>query len=545
MREGVPARSILGISVAPAAATPSLLLHLAAVAGTHSLKILHIAASYLRISEPEHLPLSGFSAASGIKLRLHSSRNAVPCYALPTAVDFCAVRSRTHVEYAYTSISPAKSSSLTLTYTFHLWPSLPFARYTRTTLSYEDMRLLNTTTYRLEEFDSKTPKYAILSHRWGDEEMTYQDFYKQRNRNKSGYHKIIQACDFARKRSQQWLWIDTCCIDKKSSAELSEAINSMFDWYQEAEECYVYLVDVRPPSKHSFDAVEKEFYASDWFNRGWTLQELLAPSQVMFCTDNWEIMGTKESNPEHPVREFSHRAHLNSMIADITGIPEDVLCNPNLIRRRSVAQRMSWASQRQTTRIEDQAYCLLGLFGVNIPLLYGERSKAFIRLQQEILLTSLDESLLAWTADPESSSCLSGVLATSPAAFSRANNIEGSNFISSPRFKLAGGGLVEFRPDDCSEMAKLNSHTSFVTLRCISNPHAATFCANDDCFHPNFTLVMSMRPCGHYERVHSDTTSSLAGLLFEKIVPGIMYMHASPTSRCAHLADFVPAQGNT
>ncbi|CZT19250.1 uncharacterized protein RCC_05096 [Ramularia collo-cygni] len=274
------------------------------------------------------------------------------------------------------------------------------------------MRLLNTTTYKLEVFDGSTPMYGILSHRWTHEEMTYQDYHMQRSCERSGYHKIIQACDFAKDNFQDWLWIDTVCIDKKSSAELSEAINSMFEWYQEAQECYVYLADVRPPSEHDFDVVESDFFASDWFTRGWTLQELIAPSRVIFCASNWEIVGVKSSHDGSLYREFSFHVSLNSRITRITGIPEDILRNPYLIRRR-------------TARIEDQAYCLLGLFNVNMPLLYGERAKSFVRLQREILLSTLDESLLAWDTQQGPPAHLSCMLAESPAAFMQANRIEG------------------------------------------------------------------------------------------------------------------------
>lgn len=401
------------------------------------------------------------------------------------------------------------------------------------------MWLLNTSTYRLEVFDGDIPKYAMLSHRWSTEEVTYQDYYKLRKREWSGYSKIIQACDFARSRSQDWLWVDTCCIDKKSSAELSEAINSMFDWYREAEECYAYLVDVRPITQHSVDETMSDFRASDWFNRGWTLQELLAPSLVVFCARNWEVIGVKDASSSQVDGGPPVQTSLNSTITEITGIPEDILRKPSLIRRRSVAQRLSWASRRRTTRIEDQAYCLLGLFNVNMPLLYGERSRSFVRLQQEILQTSLDESLLAWTKDPGPSSPLSCLLADSPAAFSQASNIEGSQLRSSPRFMLAGGGLLEFRPDGFSEAFEINPQTYALTLRCMSEPHNATFCANDDCSHPNFPLVVTMCPCGHFERVHfsGDLDAMLRPLI--RLDPEIMYMHVSPASRCSQLADFV------
>jgi hypothetical protein len=179
-----------------------------------------------------------------------------------------------------------------------------------------------------------------------------------------------------------YCWVDTCCIDKSNSTELSEAINSMFMWYEKAKVCYVYLADV---GKHDSYDKRGEISRSRWFTRGWTLQELLAPRRVEFYDANWEALGTRSS--------------LADIISDLTGIDVEVLdhdlynFNPN---EKSIAARMSWASNRQTTRVEDMAYCLLGIFGVNMPLLYGEGEKAFVRLQEEILKISLDLSILAW-----------------------------------------------------------------------------------------------------------------------------------------------------
>jgi hypothetical protein len=181
---------------------------------------------------------------------------------------------------------------------------------------------------------------------------------------KAGYSKIRGCCKAAAADGFEYVWIDTCCIDKTSSSELSEAINSMYKWYQEAEVCYVYLADVFP------DISTSSFAKSRWFTRGWTLQELIAPSSVIFFDAHWRDIGTKAS--------------LVKPIAEITGIHIDALSNGR-VSRFSVAQRMSWASRRETTREEDIAYCLLGIFSINMPLLYGEGQKAFLRLQEEIM----------------------------------------------------------------------------------------------------------------------------------------------------------------
>lgn len=172
---------------------------------------------------------------------------------------------------------------------------------------------------------------------------------------------------------------DRCCINKNSSAELSEAINSMFSWYKNAQVCYAYLSDVGIVT--SLQQKQTDIKKSRWFTRGWTLQELLAPSSVVFFSNDWQSLGTK--------------AELSDLLSDITDIDVDILRGLDL-GFASVAQKMSWASARHTTRVEDVAYCLLGIFNVNMPLLYGEGNKAFHRLQEEILKGSNDLSLFAW-----------------------------------------------------------------------------------------------------------------------------------------------------
>lgn len=172
------------------------------------------------------------------------------------------------------------------------------------------MRLLNCHTLELKDFvDNEIPPYSILSHRWGEDEVSYKNFRKGRQLG-AGYRKIIDFCRFMRARgtaapggffsarrkanaeSVDWVWIDTCCIDKRSSAELSEAINSMYRWYGAARECIVYLVDV-PRLTTDWGELMPAFRKSSWFTRGWALQELLAPGDVTFCTQDWEVLGHK------------------------------------------------------------------------------------------------------------------------------------------------------------------------------------------------------------------------------------------------------------
>jgi ankyrin repeat protein len=260
------------------------------------------------------------------------------------------------------------------------------------------MRLLETDNIELREFtDHEIPPYAILSHTWGAEEITLRDLEKNRIVvGREGYEKIKQCCSVAADRGFKYLWVDTCCIDKTSSAELSEAINSMYRWYEEAGECYAYLSDV--PSK-------VEFSKSRWFTRGWTLQELIAPSAVIFFNEKWKVLGTKEG--------------LKQVIYDCTRIPANILSGKDGLETLSVAQKMSWAAKRETTRVEDRAYSLLGIFGIHMPLIYGEKETAFIRLQEEIMKISDDHTLFAW----KSGDNRGGLLATSPAAFIDSSNI--------------------------------------------------------------------------------------------------------------------------
>ncbi|THU95437.1 HET-domain-containing protein [Dendrothele bispora CBS 962.96] len=247
------------------------------------------------------------------------------------------------------------------------------------------MRLLSTKTFQLQEFYTDVPPYAILSHTWGKREVTFQDMQnvdsiKTREDLQTGWDKVKKACEHAQNYLFEWIWIDSCCINKESSAELSEALNSMYQYYEDAEVCYVYLSDVS--GKEDPRDPSSAFRVSRWFKRGWTLQELLAPSHVVFLDEDWADLGTRQS--------------LRDAISAITLIPVEVFEGKD-IAGFSIAQRMSWAAFRETTRPEDQAYSLMGIFGVNMPPIYGEGGpKAFMRLQQEIIKISDDRSIFAW-----------------------------------------------------------------------------------------------------------------------------------------------------
>ena len=254
------------------------------------------------------------------------------------------------------------------------------------------MRLLkqnNTGEFGLtEDFVSDNiPRYAILSHTWGAaaEEVSFKDMMDGTGKSKPGYDKIRFCGEQARRDALQYFWIDTCCIDKSSSTELQEAINSMFCWYRNAAKCYVYLQDVSRPALGANDKPnqlpwESSFRTSRWFTRGWTLQELVAPVLVEFYSQEGEQLGNKRS--------------LERDIHEVTGIPVKALRGSPL-SDFSIPERMLWAENRETTRQEDKAYSLLGIFDVYIPLIYGEgREKAFKRLREEIDKASKGKLLL-------------------------------------------------------------------------------------------------------------------------------------------------------
>ncbi|KAK6438172.1 hypothetical protein LTR95_005627 [Oleoguttula sp. CCFEE 5521] len=295
------------------------------------------------------------------------------------------------------------------------------------------MRLLHTTTLEFVEFFNPLP-YAILSHRWGDAEVSYDDFLHHRKLDGEGHRKVIDCCVLAKSRGLDYVWIDTCCIDKRSSAELSESINSMWQWYSQAKECYAYLVDVDSAATSQNQPFESRPYKSSaWFSRGWTLQELLAPRIVIFFDFAWRRIGEKLD------------ASILSELTRITSIPEDCLVSHFSLSNACVAKKFSWAATRVTTRPEDAAYSLLGLIGINMPLLYGEGTKAFFRLQQEIIRQTNDESVFVWVDLHANDEYSCGVLARDIAAF--AYSCDGLDLYASAR--MVYGDPVFIIPLNC------------------------------------------------------------------------------------------------
>ena len=321
----------------------------------------------------------------------------------------------------------------------------------------------------IERFGDDIPPYAILSHTWGapNEEVTFQDVQAGSGADKRGYRKILFCGTQAADDGLKFFWVDTCCIDKTSSAELSEAINSMYMWYGAAQVCYAYLADVTSIGSLPY---------SRWFTRGWTLQELIAPAEVVFFNQDWERLGTRLDLSEH--------------IQDCTGVPERVLYEETSIDSFSVAQKMSWASNRDTTRVEDQAYCLMGIFGINMPLIYGEGENAFIRLQEEIMKISDDHSLFAWTSQDGRGGCL----ATSPFSFRDCANVVQTDHLDTfydPPVVSSRGVQIELRFMGCGP-----GRRGLAILNCCEEGGA------DEPFAISVQdISLSMK---RFERIHSD-----------------------------------------
>ncbi|KAI0188625.1 HET domain-containing protein [Xylaria flabelliformis] len=230
-------------------------------------------------------------------------------------------------------------------------------------LSRDDTGLLS-----LEEYlpSATNPPYAILSHTWGPDEVTYEDITSRTYLHKYGYRKIRFCAEQAERDRLRHFWVDTCCINKSSSAELSESINSMFSWYRNASKCYAYLEDVSGPSSLPRDRDQDksqnwrlQFQRSRWFTRAWTLQELIAPATVEFFSGTGKKLGNKAS--------------LESLICEVSGIPARVLRGSRL-HHYTTTEKMAWAETREATKPEDKAYSLPGSMAKNESLIIHRSS---------------------------------------------------------------------------------------------------------------------------------------------------------------------------
>ncbi|KAH8896349.1 hypothetical protein GQ53DRAFT_852500 [Thozetella sp. PMI_491] len=263
------------------------------------------------------------------------------------------------------------------------------------------MKLLCTATLQLYTFRSAThiPPYAALSSCWKEGDVFWVDSMSDTSDpSDSDDEKVKTACSVAQGLGYSWLWAHTACVDKSSTEELSEAINSNFRWFQNCQVCIVYLDDVN----YVQEDLESQLRGCGWLQRCWTLQELIAPQSVEFYDSQWTPIGNKRL--------------LLSLLSDITKVDVAALESSECLSDFSVGRKMSWAAHRQATLPEDVAYSLLGIFGVNMSIIYGEGPIAFLRLQDEILRATDDATILAWqsSGSPE----YRGLFATSPSDFS-------------------------------------------------------------------------------------------------------------------------------
>ena len=248
-------------------------------------------------------------------------------------------------------------------------------------------------------------------------------------RARHGYEKILKVAEHCRVSQIGFFWIDTCCIDKSNGFEVCEAVLSAYRWYREAAVCFVYLADV--PAADVIADRDSVFRRSWWFTRGWTLIELLAPTARVWFDQEWNFIF-----PESP------------LISEITGIDSGYMEGAD-VNLACVAKRMSWAAHRKTTRAEDVAYCLLGLFDVSMSILYGEGpEKAFMRLQRKILKATVEPSLFAWGYDSPILGDSNRLLAISPDEFAGCRTLRRAQSVypMNDHFQIGPRGL-EFRAD--------------------------------------------------------------------------------------------------
>ncbi|KAJ8595030.1 hypothetical protein M405DRAFT_871979 [Rhizopogon salebrosus TDB-379] len=239
---------------------------------------------------------------------------------------------------------------------------------------------------------------VMLSHRWEENEPSLRHI-QDKNVYKldlvGGIMKLQSFCRTARDADYRWAWADTCCIDQTNNVEVQESVNSMFVWYRHAALTVVYLSDVPPSSKSG--ALAK----SVWNERGWTVQEFLAPRIVLFYQSDWTLY-LNDRSPNH-----KDSAVIMRELGDATGIDPQALIvfHPGMGGTR---EKLQWVSRRKTTMQEDIAYSLFGIFGIHLPVIYGERKQnALGRLLQEIIAQSGDITCLDWVGtSSEFNSCL-------------------------------------------------------------------------------------------------------------------------------------------
>ncbi|KAG2135167.1 hypothetical protein DEU56DRAFT_401519 [Suillus clintonianus] len=292
-------------------------------------------------------------------------------------------------------------------------------------------------------------QYAIFSHRWLEEgEPSFKDV-EQRNESAPGYAKLGHFCEVAQKgHGMKFAWSDTCCIDKSSSAELDESIRSMFRWYRNSAICIVHLAQ----STSTGDMTDDE-----WFTRGWTLQELIAPKKTKFYNKDWEPL----TSLHYDKGEYGDEDIL-SAISKRTGISRRNLLHfdpgPFFLK-----ERMEWAAGRRATRDEDIAYSLTGIFNVGLQIAYGEGAdRAFVRLIEALMQVTSDTDILHWTGKaavlPHTHA-----LPPSPAAY-RVKSISGSR--PRGRFAMTSSGFQIKLAVFPSRLVSTDQETGVATLAC-------------------------------------------------------------------------------
>ncbi|KAM5541635.1 hypothetical protein V8D89_004825 [Ganoderma adspersum] len=415
------------------------------------------------------------------------------------------------------------------------------------------MRLLNTKTGEFQWMeDPRRAHYAILSHVWAhDSEQTYQDLLElQKEPRTEGTlpsklsDKLRRFCETALKDGFEFGWADTCCIDKTSSSELSEAINSMYTWYGYSGACYAFLHDVEP-RRVGLDQSKwrSDFARSKWFTRGWTLQELIASPIVVFVSKapgadgdeasalarvpGWEVLGSKHG--------------LAALISSETGIDIKVLTFEKSLEDIPIARRMAWMRDRKATRLEDEAYCMMGIFGVNMQANYGEGRYAFIRIQEKILLQNPDQTIFSWgrfldqpltLLPPTSSSTTAPIdpsldrrgaatislsflqqylLASSPKDFDPGTSAK-TDVLSREVFQERLGIPITEELYQISEVTPYGLRMHFPVLSvypCDDHPTSATHCAILSCEDPDRGLLaLLLRP-----RKHSTSNEFFVGTI--------------------------------
>ncbi|KAL9621755.1 MAG: hypothetical protein Q9160_003873 [Pyrenula sp. 1 TL-2023] len=388
------------------------------------------------------------------------------------------------------------------------------------------MRLLHTKTLQFETFsEGSSFPYAILSHTWRNGEVTLADMLQQNDhdhhhraaQSKAGFEKLQACCLQASLDGYDFVWIDTCCIDKTSSADLTESINSMFKWYRNAGVCYAFLDDV--PSQVDPHQRRSPFWDSRWWKRGWTLQELLAPSNVHFFSSTWDKIATK--------------VQLSGVMAEVKGIPQEALLGKDL-HAFSIAKKMSWASGRETTLLEDEAYCLLGIFGINMPLLYGEGAKAFARLQEEIMKEESDQSIFAWGLKANRmrrENQLRGVLARSPAEFAEAGDVVPYIYGPATPFAMTNTGLqISLR--FLAELGKdLDGHVHRAVHPNRRTEYAVLRCHRENRLADNLSIPLVELRNGQYARVGSDPPRATCGGGYSELLKDVYLLRNALKSR--------------